>query len=467
MNSTVVLDIGSSAIKFTVFQYNSKTCCIETIWTRSRKYELPKTSEDLLLLKNIVFELFEECYSSGAIVAENVEKIVFTSFAMSLTFLKHNENELRPVSKIYMYSDECDKDLSASFDVSALNDLGVPLFGSSFAHNSLLEYSNELGADTICTVGSYLLHSIFGRPIDWLSFSEYSWLGLLSKHTNKLHRCFDNYFENIKTPTVSQKVYNKSYPCLVDGYAVTLAANKLIKNSCCITIGTSSAIRVLVDVDEIKYHYSSGLFMFKVSESKCLFGGALSDGGSLHAWFEKCFLSNVIQDVDQRQRVMENIVEQALVLSTTEIERPLILPFLRGERSLGWNSNRKLSMTGIYEDTTLPLIYLSLFEGLVFQLKKIWDTMKSQLSKEYEFVLTGGAILQSKLLPVLISNIFGREVNLFPKHLGTEATSIGAALYSNDSWTLNASAQTQAPNCYLREFYSKQYQKFANVVEAS
>ena len=60
------------------------------------------------------------------------------------------------------------------------------------------------------------------------------------------------------------------------------------------TIGTSAALRVMLDVDAMKAaKVPKGLWCYRISKDRVLLGGALSDGGSVYKFFrESLRLSN-------------------------------------------------------------------------------------------------------------------------------------------------------------------------------
>lgn len=54
------------------------------------------------------------------------------------------------------------------------------------------------------------------------------------------------------------------------------------------TIGTSAAIRVVVEATALRSaKVPQGLWCYRISRDHVLLGGALSDGGSVYAFFRK------------------------------------------------------------------------------------------------------------------------------------------------------------------------------------
>src|SRR5207245_7570102 len=95
-----------------------------------------------------------------------------------------------------------------------------------------------------------------------------------------------------------------------------------------------------------------GLFLYLLDERRVVEGGALSDGGNLHAWLERTLAAS----------------EGSLLERGPEQHGLTFLPFLGGERSLGWNPDAKGSIAGLTFETTSQDIRRAARRGLAFPL---------------------------------------------------------------------------------------------------
>jgi gluconokinase len=150
-------------------------------------------------------------------------------------------------------------------------------------------------------------------------------------------------------------------------------------------IGTSGAYRV---VREVAPKPREGLFCYFLDEHRVVEGGAVSDGGNLHAWLER-----------------------TLRLDRVEVREPdahglTFLPLLGGERSPGWNSHATGAVTGLTFRTDASDLRQAALEGIAYRLAEVADA----LPEVREVVATGGALLVSPAWIQLCADVLDRPV---------------------------------------------------------
>jgi gluconokinase len=149
-----------------------------------------------------------------------------------------------------------------------------------------------------------------------------------------------------------------------------------------------------------------GLFLYRLDGARFCEGGALSDGGNLHAW-----LRRTLRDLDTDGIADRPAAAHGLVF----------LPFLGGERSLGWNASRRGLVQGLtFETTPLDLAQAAL-EGVCYRLADVLDALGGVES----FVATGGGLLGSRDWVQILADVLGRPVELTAV---PEASARGAAV---------------------------------------
>ena len=75
------------------------------------------------------------------------------------------------------------------------------------------------------------------------------------------------------------------FPAIGDGAAANAGSGCAAEGNWALTIGTSSAIRVIVAPDQVIP--PPGLWLYLLDANRALLGGALSEGGNVFAWMEK------------------------------------------------------------------------------------------------------------------------------------------------------------------------------------
>jgi gluconokinase len=178
------------------------------------------------------------------------------------------------------------------------------------------------------------------------------------------------------------------FPPLGDGACSNLGAGCTDGERAALMIGTSGAYRVLRDADDPEPEPRRGLYRYLLDERRLVEGGAVSDGGNLHAW-----------------------LEQTLRLDGSGPHAPTahgltFLPLLGGERSPGWNPRATGAVAGLTFKTHPGDLYQAALEGISYRLAEI----ASLLPQVREVVATGRALLASPGWIQLCADAFGRPV---------------------------------------------------------
>jgi gluconokinase len=153
-------------------------------------------------------------------------------------------------------------------------------------------------------------------------------------------------------------------------------------------VGTSAALRVIYETEQPLPR--PGLFLYRVDDRRVLEGGALSDGGNLHAWLEQTLTGS----------------EGSLADRDPDAHGLTFLPFLGGERSTGWDPNRTGVLAGLTFDTTPLDIRQAGLEGIAFRLAEVAELLPDL----EEVVASGGALLADADWLQIVADALGRPV---------------------------------------------------------
>ena len=92
-----------------------------------------------------------------------------------------------------------------------------------------------------------------------------------------------------RMPVLSNEPEAGWYPALIDGACSNLGAGCVGRSRAALMIGTSGALRVLYETEVPEPR--PGLFLYLLDERRVVEGGALSDGGNLHAWLNATLMT--------------------------------------------------------------------------------------------------------------------------------------------------------------------------------
>ncbi len=202
-----------------------------------------------------------------------------------------------------------------------------------------------------------------------------------------------------RLPPVSDEPVAGVWPALGDGACSNVGAGCVERGRAALMIGTSAAARVVYEAPSADPR--PGLFLYRLDERRVCEGGALSDGGNLHSWLERTL------------RAAEPTDDPAHGLT--------FLPFLGGERSLGWDAHRRGLIAGLTFETTPGEIAQAALEGVAYRLADVLDAIGGIDS----VVATGHALLANDAWLQIIADVLGRSVEVSG---APEGSARGAAL---------------------------------------
>jgi gluconokinase len=194
------------------------------------------------------------------------------------------------------------------------------------------------------------------------------------------------------------------WPALGDGACSNVGAGCMTRGRAAVMVGTSAATRVVYEAASADPR--PGIFLYRLDDQRFCEGGALSDGGNLHAWFVQ-----TLRDLDTSGIADRPAAGHGLTF----------LPFLGGERSLGWNPDRRGAIDGLTFATTPLDIAQAGLEAVCYRLADVLDAIGGIES----VVATGAALLANEAWLQVLADVLGRQVEVSGS---PEGSARGAAL---------------------------------------
>jgi gluconokinase len=185
---------------------------------------------------------------------------------------------------------------------------------------------------------------------------------------------------------VSDEPVHGVWPALGDGACSNVGSGCVMRGRAAIMVGTSAATRVVFDAAAAEPR--PGLFLYRVDEKRFCLGGALSDGGNLYAW-----LQETLRDPHGEPSPAHGLT---------------FLPFLGGERALGWDADRRGMIAGLSFATTPADIAQAALEGVMY---RIADVL-SAIGDIESYVATGAGLLANERWLQTLADVLGRPVEV-------------------------------------------------------
>ena len=207
-----------------------------------------------------------------------------------------------------------------------------------------------------------------------------------------------------------------------DGVLSNLGVNAIGPGEVAITIGTSGAMRAVVD--RPLTDPSGRTFCYALTDQHWVIGGPVNNGGIVFRWVRDELAAAVVETAkrlgidpyDVLTRIAERVAPGA--------EGLLFHPYLAGERAPLWNANLRGSFFGLAMHHRQEHMIRAVLEGVIFNLYSILPAVEALIGPTQTLKATGG-FARSGLWQQLLADIFNREV-VVPESF--ESSCLGAAV---------------------------------------
>jgi gluconokinase len=205
------------------------------------------------------------------------------------------------------------------------------------------------------------------------------------------------------------------FPAIGDGAANNIGAGCVSKSKAALMIGTSGAMRVAF-AGEPPEKIPSGLWCYRIDRKRIIIGGALSDGGGLYRWLKDNF----------RLKANDDHTEEEIEKRVPDSHGLTFLPFLAGERSIGYNEAASGAVLGLKSSTDTIDIVQAALESVAYRFAEIFDQLHD-VCKIREIIASGGALRESPVWTQIIADVLKQNMSLPDVR---EASSRGAVLHA-------------------------------------
>lgn len=446
----LALDIGTSSTRALLFDADGSA--VQGIISQ-RKYKLTTSPEgevsvDADMLVGVVAETITEVLQLAGTMDGQIVAVAMDTFWHSLLGL---DNAGHPVTPVITWEDtrafETARELRKELDETAVHDRTGVRFHASYwpaklrwlAQNQPDAFSR---AAQWISFGEYLHRKFLGHSICSLSMAsatglmtsrtrqwDHELMQVLGVHAEQLPAIGD-VSDSIKGLTSEYSAQWPAlhevpwFPAIGDGASACVGTNCTNIATWSLTMGTSSAIRVVINPEHL-VQVPLGLWLYFIDGKRAVIGGALSEGGNLLNWLCDTLKLPELKDTSE------------LVAAIAPDSHGLtILPFISGERSLGWHAEARMTVSGISVHTTPASMLRAGQEAIAYQLGAVHEQLVTALHMEnadHKLMASGGALLHSKLLQQIIADTL--DAPIYPSY-EQEASARGVALLALEALSI-------------------------------
>ncbi len=269
-------------------------------------------------------------------------------------------------------------------------------------------------------------------------------------------------------PSVARELHLAAHTAVVvassDGALANIGIGASQAGDLALTLGTSGAIRVLVDAPALDA--AGRTFCYYADDRRFIVGGPTSSAGASLDWIFALVLPEFPKD--------ERFAHAAALAQNVPpgADGLVVLPFLSGERAPYWRSSLRGSFDGLDLSHDRATIVRAGFEGVVFGMHAVYEVVRATAGEARRLLLSGG-LTKAPLVRSLLADVLGLPA-LAP-HI-QEASAFGAALVAAqavgavDDAIASARAvgydEPTQPEPAAREAYRNAYARYTRFVAA-
>ena len=200
-----------------------------------------------------------------------------------------------------------------------------------------------------------------------------------------------------------------------DGGLANLGAGAIHPGEIALTIGTSGAVRRIVDRPQLDPDERTWCYI--LDEDRWFAGGAINNGGLALQWVRDRFYSEVVGEAGYLRMLADAAGIPAGAGGV------FFLPYFTGERSPYWNSSIRGLLYGLGMEHTRAHVARAVLEGVAYTLADVWEAL-NETGEPGEARLTGN-ITRSPLWAQILASVL--NLRLIPV-AGEDASVFGAAM---------------------------------------
>jgi gluconokinase len=434
----LALDIGTSSVRAVVYDIGGRMrpATLSDVPYKVRTTQPGEVSSDPKELVTIIAQSID-----GALKAASKDKAEILGVGVSCYWhsLMGVDRSGRPTTELLTWADTrstlATRELRAHFDERAYHARTGCFFHASY-WPSKLRWLRATRAGVVArtvrwmSLGEYFYQQIFGEsPVSYsmasgtglLDVNRCKWdeqalqlAGVAAKDLSRLSD-WDHPLHSLRPgfarrwPELAKIPW---YLPLGDGALANVGAGAMSPRWLCATIGTSGAMRVLLERDRVAVPW--GTFVYRLDRRRFVLGGALSEGGNVVRWFTDGL---GLQNKKTLKKEAAEIAPDSHGLT--------ILPFWAGERSPNWRGDARAVIAGLSLGTQAAQMLRAAMEAITYQLCTVASAMQRVVNRPDCVIATGGQLVHSPAWSQMLADALKQRVMTSPE---PEASSRGAAL---------------------------------------
>ena len=440
----LAVDVGSSAVKAGVYDSggNALGHTLVSVSHEQRTAGDGTHEENVEVIQRAAESAIDGALEAAGDDADEIAAVGFDAMASTILGVDGRQN---PVTPVFTYADtrtaEDVDSLQGRIDVDAAYERTGVMQHTSYVPGRVMWLRRTMPevferVEKWLDVSTFIFTRWFGSSEVPASYSVSAWSGLLNRHELDWDSVLLDAIglEASNLPRLAPysegqsglcPIYSMRWPQLVDvpfylsvgdGAAVNIGSGCTDRRNIALTVGTTAAMRLVVDHpgEESAPSVPRGLWGYILRGDRTLLGGAFSEGGNVVEW---ALSSLNLPNLEGLNDALKDAVPDGHGLT--------VLPFIAGERAVGWSTNASGVIHGVRVSTSGLDILQALMESVAYRFSLVADLLRGEMEDDRVFIAGGGAMTNSPWWLQTMADVLEGEVHVPSEE---QATSRGAAI---------------------------------------
>lgn len=193
-----------------------------------------------------------------------------------------------------------------------------------------------------------------------------------------------------------------------DGVLSNLGVNAIGKGEIAVTIGTSGAIRTIID--EPQTDEKGRIFCYALTEKHWVIGGPVNNGGMVLRWIRDELAASEVETAKRLGIDPYNVLTKIAERVRPGADGLLFHPYLAGERAPLWNPDVRGSFFGLTMSHKKEHMIRAALEGVIFNLYTVYLALTEAMKEPVTRIQATGGFARSEVWRQMMSDIFDADV---------------------------------------------------------
>ncbi|WP_449599368.1 gluconokinase [Paenibacillus sp. Marseille-Q9583] len=208
-----------------------------------------------------------------------------------------------------------------------------------------------------------------------------------------------------------------------DGVLSNLGVNAIKKGEIAVTIGTSGAIRTIIDKPQTDE--KGRIFCYALTEKHWVIGGPVNNGGMVLRWIRDELASSEVETAKRLGIDPYDVLTKIAERVKPGADGLLFHPYLAGERAPLWNPDVRGSFFGLTMSHKKEHMIRAALEGVIYNLYTVFLALTECMDGPVTRIQATGGFARSEVWRQMMSDIFDSEVTVPESY---ESSCLGACI---------------------------------------